>query len=57
MINYARFLGIDPETALEKTNKKFKKRFEFIESQAPKALVDMSLEEMDALWNKAKDIE
>ncbi len=54
LINYARFLGIDPETALEKTNKKFKFRFEFIESNAKKALKDMSLEEMDKLWEEAK---
>jgi len=54
LINYARFLGIDPETALEKTNKKFKKRFEYIEGQAPKPLEDMSLDEMDMLWEEAK---
>jgi MazG family protein len=54
LVNYARFVGIDPETALERTNRKFKSRFEFIEKNAPKPLVDMSLEEMDALWNEAK---
>ena len=54
LINYARFKGIDPETALERTNRKFKKRFEFIEAHAPRSLDDMSLEEMDALWDKAK---
>ncbi len=54
LINYARFLDIDPETALEKTNKKFKHRFEYIEKHATKELDDMSLEEMDALWNEAK---
>ena len=54
LINYARFKNIDPEAALEKVNKKFKSRFEFIESQADKPLADMSLEEMDALWNAAK---
>ncbi len=54
LINYARFQGIDPETALERTNQKFKKRFEYIEKLAPKALSDMTLEEMDALWNEAK---
>jgi XTP/dITP diphosphohydrolase len=57
LINYCRFLEVDPETALEKVNKKFKSRFEYIEEKAPKSLTDMSLEEMDALWNKAKDIE
>jgi len=53
-INYARFVGIDPETALERTNRKFKTRFEYIEKQAPKPLDEMSLEEMDILWNEAK---
>ncbi|MEZ5059602.1 MAG: nucleoside triphosphate pyrophosphohydrolase [Saprospiraceae bacterium] len=57
LVNYARFEGIDPETALEKINAKFKRRFEFIEANAPKALAEMSLEEMDALWNKAKHLE
>ncbi len=54
LINYARFQNIDRETALERINKKFKKRFEYIEAKVPKALMDMSLEEMDALWNEAK---
>ncbi len=54
LINYARFQGIDPETALERVNLKFKKRFEYIEAHAPKDLKAMSLEEMDALWNEAK---
>ncbi len=54
MVNYARFLNIDPEQALEKINKKFKKRFEYIEEHAPKSLADMSLDEMDALWNESK---
>ena len=54
MINYARFQNIDPETALERINRKFKKRFEYIEEHATKSLDDMSLEEMDALWNEAK---
>ena len=57
LINYARFIGVDPETALEKTNRKFKSRFEYIEANAPRPLEDMSLEEMDALWNTAKHIE
>ena len=55
MINYARYLNIDPEVALEKVNQKFKSRFEYIESKAPKALNDMTLDEMDALWNEAKE--
>lgn len=54
LINYARFLRIDPETALERTNRKFIQRFQYIEQHAPKPLQDMSLEEMDALWNEAK---
>ncbi|MBR9921416.1 MAG: nucleoside triphosphate pyrophosphohydrolase [Bacteroidetes bacterium] len=54
LINYARFLKIDPETALERVNKKFKRRFEYIEEKADRDLKEMSLEEMDLLWNKAK---
>ncbi len=56
LINYARFQDIDPEAALEKINSKFKNRFEYIEKHAPKPLMDMNLEEMDTLWNKAKDL-
>ncbi len=55
LINYARFEGIDPETALERVNQKFKHRFEYIEAHAPKALTEMNLEEMDALWEQAKN--
>ena len=54
MINYARFKGIDPETALERINLKFKNRFEYIEKNAEKDLNEMTLEEMDKLWNEAK---
>ena len=57
LINYARYLKIDPEAALEGTNRKFKYRFEFIEKTAKKQgknLQDMSLEEMDEIWNLAK---
>jgi XTP/dITP diphosphohydrolase len=57
MINYARFLNIDPETALEKTNKKFKHRFELMESYAKEHgldLAEMSLTEKEALWQKMK---
>ncbi len=56
LINYARFLGIDPENALEKVNKKFKSRFEYIETNAQRPLNEMKLEEMDLLWNQAKGI-
>lgn len=57
LINYARYKGIDPETSLERVNQKFKRRFEYIESKAPKALKEMTLGEMDALWNEAKLLE
>ncbi|BDS10012.1 nucleoside triphosphate pyrophosphohydrolase [Aureispira anguillae] len=57
LINYARYLKIDPEAALEKTNKKFIRRFKFIEDNANRALADLSLEEMDELWDKAKRLE
>jgi XTP/dITP diphosphohydrolase len=56
LINYARFQGIDPETALERVNVKFKSRFEYIEANAPKSLQEMTLAEMDILWNEAKII-
>ena len=59
MINYARFLKVDPENALERTNKKFIKRFQYLESKAKsmgKALKDMTLEEMDVYWNEAKKL-
>ncbi|GGW85563.1 nucleoside triphosphate pyrophosphohydrolase [Salegentibacter mishustinae] len=57
MINYARFLGINPENALERTNKKFISRFQYLEAKAAeknKALKDMTLAEMDVFWNEAK---
>lgn len=54
LVNYARFLDIEPETALERVNRKFKQRFEYIEANAPMDLNDMTLAEMDALWNEAK---
>ena len=59
MINYARFLKIDPENALERTNKKFIKRFQFIEKKAKelnKSIKDMTLAEMDVYWEQAKKI-
>ncbi|WP_348702319.1 nucleoside triphosphate pyrophosphohydrolase [Tenacibaculum sp. 190524A02b] len=58
MINYARFIGVNPENALEKTNKKFINRFQFLEKSAlqdGKQLSEMSLEEMDVYWNKSKE--
>ncbi|MBP7496513.1 MAG: nucleoside triphosphate pyrophosphohydrolase [Bacteroidales bacterium] len=60
LINYARYVGINPEDALEKTNRKFIKRFLYIEKQAKDnnlCLKDMSLDEMDKLWNEAKQSE
>lgn len=57
LINYARFIKINPENALEKTNKKFIKRFQYLEEKARengKALQDMTLAEMDVYWNEAK---
>lgn len=59
MINYARFLNINPENALEQTNKKFIKRFQYLESKAKalnKSLSEMSLAEMDIFWEEAKSI-
>ena len=57
LINYARWEGIDPETALERTNRKFRERFEYVESRAPEAgLSAMNLEQMEALWREAKQL-
>lgn len=57
LINYARFLQLNPESALEKTNQKFKNRFERMEAEIQKnglSFSDLSLEEMDAYWEKSK---
>jgi len=57
LINYARFHNIDPETALERTNKKFIYRFQFLEKEAQKKgkqLHDMTLAEMDEIWEESK---
>ena len=57
LITYARFININPENALEKTNKKFIMRFQYLEEKAKengKALQDMTLAEMDVYWNEAK---
>ena len=59
LINYARFIDINPENALEKTNKKFIKRFQYLEQKATemgKSLKDMSLNEMDVYWEQAKKL-
>ncbi len=57
LVNYSRFVDINPEEALERTNKKFIKRFNYLESESKKdgkSISDMSLEEMDEYWEKAK---
>ena len=59
LINYARFIDVNPEDALSKTNNKFIKRFNYLEEQSAKAgqqLKNMSLEEMDVYWNEAKKL-
>ncbi|THD30422.1 MAG: nucleoside triphosphate pyrophosphohydrolase [Flavobacterium johnsoniae] len=59
MINYARFLKINPEDALERTNKKFINRFQYLENKASelgKQLSEMTLAEMDVFWNEAKKL-
>jgi len=59
LINYARFLDINPEDALEKTNRKFIKRFQYLETKATelgKSLKDMTLAEMDLFWEEAKKL-
>lgn len=59
MINYARFLKVDPENALERTNKKFIKRFQYLEGKAKeegKSLKEMTLAEMDVHWEAAKKL-
>ena len=60
LVNAARLYGVNPEDALEKTNRKFIRRFSHVEQRAEeqgKALTDMSLEEMDGYWNEAKAME
>lgn len=57
MINYARFLNINPDDALERTNRKFIQRFQYLERESAKdgkTMGDMSLDEMDVYWNRAK---
>ena len=59
MVNYARFLKVNPENALERTNKKFIRRFQHLERRAKernKSLKDMTLAEMDVFWNEAKTL-
>jgi XTP/dITP diphosphohydrolase len=59
MVNYARFLGIDPDEALERTNRKFIRRFQFLEQESRKdgrKLGEMTLAEMDAYWERSKSL-
>lgn len=59
LINYARFVDINPEDALERTNKKFIKRFQYLESESKKegkSLAEMTLAEMDVYWERAKEL-
>lgn len=59
LVNYARFIDIDPEEALERTNKKFIKRFQYLERESAKdgkKLGEMTLAEMDKYWNRAKEL-
>ena len=60
LVNYARFIGVNPEDALERTNKKFLRRFKYIEEKSRlqgKELKEMTLKEMDAFWDEAKQEE
>tara|TARA_B110000858_G_scaffold121669_1_gene138760 strand:+ start:90 stop:866 length:777 start_codon:yes stop_codon:yes gene_type:complete len=60
MINYARFLKINPDTALERTNQKFTKRFQYLEQHGQKigkTLHEMSLDEMEVVWQEAKKVD
>ena len=57
LINFSRFIKVDPESALERTNKKFIQRFKYLESEAEKngqSLEEMTLEQMDVYWNRSK---
>lgn len=59
-INYARFIGVNPENALDKTNQKFKSRFQTMETlmqESDENISEMNLTEMDVFWNKAKELE
>jgi uncharacterized protein YabN with tetrapyrrole methylase and pyrophosphatase domain len=60
LVNYARFAGINPETALERTNKKFMSRFGYLEQAikaSGKAFTELTLAEMDVYWDEAKRLE
>ena len=60
LVNYARFIGVNPDDALERTNKKFIKRFQYLENEAKKinrSLKEMTLAEMDVFWEEAKKLD
>ena len=60
LVNIARFYDINPDNALEQTNKKFRSRFNYVEEHSLKQgrnLKEMTLEQMDELWNEAKRLE
>jgi nucleoside triphosphate diphosphatase len=60
LVNIARFLSLDPESSLRKTNRKFKRRFQWMEEQlraSGRAPQQASMEELEALWQKAKALE
>jgi len=60
LVNYSRFVDINPETALERTNKKFIRRFQYMEEASKsdgKSLAEMTLSEMDEYWNRAKALQ
>ena len=60
LINYARFLKVNPENALERTNKKFINRFQYLEAKSReinKPLSEMSLAQMDGFWEEAKQFQ
>ena len=60
LVNYARYIGVNPETALERTNKKFMNRFQFMEKELQRegiSLKGLNLDQMDVYWERAKQKE
>jgi uncharacterized protein YabN with tetrapyrrole methylase and pyrophosphatase domain len=60
LVNIARYLSVDPESALRKTNRKFRRRFSWLEEklrEQGRSLEEATLEEMEALWQQAKTLE
>jgi uncharacterized protein YabN with tetrapyrrole methylase and pyrophosphatase domain len=60
LVNIARHLAVDPESALRKTNRKFRRRFGWVEEQLRgqgRSVEESTLEEMETLWQRAKDLE